>query len=159
MLKVLYFRCNSNFQQAALFVAISALALSVLNGSLMYYGIYSVNFTFDLILLFINTAAAAAVFYALYYEKASYILPFLITQIAQCALFFSLALCTVYFLLTYKRQNPSQRFDQIIMIISIAIGIGISSWAIWVAAKCYHFLRNQSETATDSSSIHRSLWR
>lgn len=60
----------------------------------------------------------------------------------------------------YEKHHITHSFtDQIIMIISIAIGIGISSWAIWVAAKCYHFLRNQSETATDSSSIHRSLWR
>uniref|UniRef100_A0A0N5AFF7 7TM GPCR serpentine receptor class x (Srx) domain-containing protein n=1 Tax=Syphacia muris TaxID=451379 RepID=A0A0N5AFF7_9BILA len=169
-----------HIKQAAVFVAVSALALSCLNGVLMCFGIYSINLTFDLIMLTINTVAGLLIFYGLYYEKQAYLIPFLVTQIAQCALFFILALCTVYFLIVQKKQNPIQRFgnefypeiqqptslilvihfNQIVMIISIAIGIVISGWAVWVITKCYHYLRNHDqESETDSYHKHHSFWR
>ncbi|VDN59265.1 unnamed protein product [Dracunculus medinensis] len=134
------------FQRATMYVAISAIILCIFNGICMCLGVYTVNFALDVIILILNAVSSLMIFYALYCEKAIFLLPFIIIQVFQCAGFFMLAIYTLVFTLTYKRQTFNRKFDQILMVISIFIGIILAGWAVWVTTKCYHYLRREKIT-------------
>uniref|UniRef100_A0AAF5Q6H9 Uncharacterized protein n=1 Tax=Wuchereria bancrofti TaxID=6293 RepID=A0AAF5Q6H9_WUCBA len=69
-----------HIKMATLYVAASALILCAFNIASICFGIYSVNFTLDVTLIIINTITATMIFYALYYEKATFLIPFIVTS-------------------------------------------------------------------------------
>uniref|UniRef100_A0A0M3I7P0 MARVEL domain-containing protein n=1 Tax=Ascaris lumbricoides TaxID=6252 RepID=A0A0M3I7P0_ASCLU len=147
-----------HIKRAAMYVAISALILSAFDCVCLAVGVYAVNLLLDVTLLVLNTAVALLIFYGLYYEKAAFLLPFIVLQIAQCAGFFILAIYTLYFTIVYKKQSFYRKFDQILMVVSIFVGIVICGWATWVCAKCYNYLRQRN--IYDVYFIpHRGFWR
>ncbi|VDN07412.1 unnamed protein product [Thelazia callipaeda] len=156
---------NVHIKQATLYVAISALLLSAFNGISMFFGVYSVNFSLDVLLLIANTITATMIFFALYYEKAVFLIPFIITSvsthffnIAECAGFCILALYTLYYTIAYKKQTFNTKVDQMIMVVTIFIGIIIAGWATFVVAKCYNYLKDQNSNS-NAVMYERCLWR
>ncbi|KAM3728159.1 Transmembrane protein [Dirofilaria immitis] len=147
-----------HIKMATLYVATSALILCAFNTVSMCFGVYSVNFLLDVILIIANTIAATIIFYALYYEKPTLLIPFIAISIAQCAGFFLLAIYTIYYTITYKKQTFNRKFDQILMTISIFVGIVISTWSWIVAAKCHNYLKEQNHNS-DTTIKERSLWK
>ncbi|VDM42156.1 unnamed protein product [Toxocara canis] len=165
-----------------MYVAISALVLCAFNGVCLCVGVYAVNFLLDIIMLVSNAIAALLIFYALYYESAAFLIPFIVVQIVQCAGFFILALYTLYFTFAYKKQTFYRKFenktkrrpvymtamffkhdlifvlDQMLMVVSIMIGIVICGWATWICAKCYNYLR-QNNAYSVYFIRDRQFWR
>ncbi|KHN74900.1 hypothetical protein Tcan_09119 [Toxocara canis] len=147
-----------HIKQATMYVAISALVLCAFNGVCLCVGVYAVNFLLDIIMLVSNAIAALLIFYALYYESAAFLIPFIVVQIVQCAGFFILALYTLYFTFAYKKQTFYRKFDQMLMVVSIMIGIVICGWATWICAKCYNYLR-QNNAYSVYFIRDRQFWR
>ncbi|VDO57875.1 unnamed protein product [Onchocerca flexuosa] len=79
-------------------------------------------------------------------------------NIVQCAGFFLLAVYTLYYTITYKKQTFNRKFDQILMTVSIFIGIIISTWSWIVAAKCHNYLKEQNQNS-GAMMKERCLWR
>ncbi|CAJ0949903.1 unnamed protein product, partial [Mesorhabditis belari] len=138
-----------HIKTATMYVGISALILSAFSTICMFFGIYSVNLWLDIILIVVNTVVAILLLIGIYYEKAWMMIPFIITEIIQCVLFFSLASYTLYYMLKFK-QDRFRRFDQILMVISIYVGIVICGSAIWAAAKCFHYLKDKEKNPSES---------
>uniref|UniRef100_A0A1I8EN71 Uncharacterized protein n=1 Tax=Wuchereria bancrofti TaxID=6293 RepID=A0A1I8EN71_WUCBA len=78
--------------------------------------------------------------------------------IAQCAGFLLLAIYTLYYTITYKKQTFNRKFDQVLMSVSIFLGIIISTWSWIVAAKCYKYLKQQNCNFNETAK-ERCLWR
>ncbi|UMM41658.1 hypothetical protein L5515_017822 [Caenorhabditis briggsae] len=93
----------------------------------------------------------------LYYDCAALLVPFIISEIAQCACFFILANYVLYYTFAFRRQKFYQKFDQMLMVISIYLGIVICIGAIWAATKCYHYLRQKAEGIYPDSG-ERCMW-
>ncbi|VDN86983.1 unnamed protein product [Brugia pahangi] len=89
-----------HIKMATLYVATSALILCAFNTASVYFGVYSVNFTLDITLTVINAITATMIFYALYYEKAIFLIPFIVTSV--CFLFFFLKKSKVIFFFKKK---------------------------------------------------------
>ncbi|EFO18481.1 hypothetical protein LOAG_10015, partial [Loa loa] len=66
---------------------------------------------------------------------------------AQCAGFLLLAIYTLYYTITYKNQTFNRKFDQVLMTVSIFIGIIISTWSWIVTAKCHNYLKQQNNNS------------
>ncbi|OZC07734.1 hypothetical protein X798_05289 [Onchocerca flexuosa] len=118
-----------HIKMATLFVATSALIVCAFNSVSMSFGIYSVNFELDIILIIANTITATMIFYGLYYEKPRLLIPFIVTSV-----------------------------HQILMTVSIFIGIIISTWSWIVAAKCHNYLKEQNQNS-GAMMKERCLWR
>ncbi|CAJ0583237.1 unnamed protein product, partial [Mesorhabditis spiculigera] len=134
-----------HIKTATMYVGISAIVLSIFSTICMFFGIYSVNLWLDIILIIVNTLVAIILLVGVYYEKAWMMIPFIVTEIAQCVIFFSLATYTLYY--TFQPDNKQdylRKFDQMLMVISIYVGIIVCGSAIWAAAKCYHFFRDKT---------------
>ncbi|KAL3991061.1 putative integral membrane protein [Acanthocheilonema viteae] len=147
-----------HIKMATFYVATSALILCGFNFVSMCFGIYSVNFMLDIILLIINTITATMIFYALYYEKPAFLIPFIVTSIAQCVGFFLLAIYTLYYTITYRKQTFNRKFDQILMTVSIFIGIIISTWSWIVTVKCYGYLKEENNSSNGMAKKRR-FWQ
>uniref|UniRef100_A0A2K6VRX3 MARVEL domain-containing protein n=1 Tax=Onchocerca volvulus TaxID=6282 RepID=A0A2K6VRX3_ONCVO len=147
-----------HIKMATLFVATSALIVCAFNAVSMSFGIYSVNFEFDILLIIANAITATMIFYGLYYEKPRLLIPFIINSILQCAGFFLLAIYTLYYTVTYKKQTFNRKFDQLLLTTSIFIGIIIATWSCIVTAKCYHYLKEQNQNS-EGMMKERCLWR
>ncbi|CAI5454586.1 unnamed protein product [Caenorhabditis angaria] len=132
-------------KRACFYVAISALIVCLFSTVCMLFGVYTVNLWLDIFLIIINTVVAIIMMFGLYYDKAALLVPFIISEITQCVLFFILANYVLYYTIVIKRQRFYQKFDQMLMVISIYLGIIVCIGAIWAATKCYHYLRQKAE--------------
>ncbi|CAB3410128.1 unnamed protein product [Caenorhabditis bovis] len=134
-----------HIKRACFYVAISALIVCAFSSGCMLFGVYTVNLWFDIFLIVLNTVVAIIMMIGLYYDKAVLLLPFIVSEIMQCAVFFFLANYVLYYTITIKRQRFYQKFDQMLMVVSIYLGIIICIGAIWAATKCYHYLRQKAQ--------------
>uniref|UniRef100_A0A0R3RL51 MASE4 domain-containing protein n=1 Tax=Elaeophora elaphi TaxID=1147741 RepID=A0A0R3RL51_9BILA len=76
----------------------------------------------------------------------------------QCAGFFLLAIYTLYYTITYKKQTFNRKFDQMLLSVSIFLGIMISTWSWIVTAKCYNYLKEHNNNS-NAMVEERCLWR
>ncbi|VDO90232.1 unnamed protein product [Haemonchus placei] len=139
------------------FVAVSALVLCLFSTGCMFFGVYSVNLWLDVILIVLNAVAAIFVLIGLYTEKPGFLIPFIVSEIVQCVGFFLLATYTLYYTIVIKRQRFYQKFDQILMIASIYLGILVCAQATWVTNRCYHYLRSR-RSRSDCNGVSHSFW-
>ncbi|VDM70406.1 unnamed protein product [Strongylus vulgaris] len=123
----------------------------------MYFGVYTVHFWLDIFLIIMNAVVAIFVLIGLYYDNPVYLIPFIVTEIGQCVGFFFLASYTLYYTIVIKRQRFYQKFDQILMIVSIYLGILICAQATWVINRCYHYLRTR-RPHPNCDDIEHSFW-
>ncbi|GMT03977.1 hypothetical protein PENTCL1PPCAC_26151, partial [Pristionchus entomophagus] len=147
--------CNGivHVKTSALFAGISALILSLFSTVCLILGVYTVNWWLDVILIIINTIVSIVMIWGLYLDSPPMIIPFIVTEIAQCAGFFMLACYVCWFTISFN-QDKFRKFDQVIMVISILIGIFIAGSAVWAAAKAYHYIvRKRARLILGSSSF------
>ncbi|CAI4226976.1 unnamed protein product [Auanema sp. JU1783] len=143
-------------KRACFYVGVSAIVLCIFSAICMVFGVYSVNFWLDVVLILLNLIVSIILMIGLYYDSANLLIPFIVSEISQCVGFFVLATYTLYYTFTFKRQRFYQKFDQMLMVISIYLGIIVCASAVWAAAKCYHYLRDKSNHNIPES---RSMWR
>uniref|UniRef100_A0A8R1E063 Uncharacterized protein n=2 Tax=Caenorhabditis japonica TaxID=281687 RepID=A0A8R1E063_CAEJA len=141
---LLYYRFICN-KRACFYVSISALVVCLFSTICMFFGVYTVNLWLDVFLIVANTVVAIIMMFGLYYDKAALLVPFIVSEITQCVCFFILANYVLYYTIVFRRQKFYQKFDQMLMVISIYLGIIICIGAIWAATKCYHYLRQKAE--------------
>ncbi|CAD6185272.1 unnamed protein product [Caenorhabditis auriculariae] len=151
------FRSDVHVKKACFYVGVSALIVCAFSTVCMFFGVYTVNLWLDIVLIILNTIVSLIMFIGLYYDMAFLILPFIVSEIFQCAAFFMLANYTLYYTITFKKQKFYQKFDQMLMVISIYLGIVICAGAVWAAAKCYHFLRKKKQ-GLYSNAGPRCMW-
>ncbi|VDL81543.1 unnamed protein product [Nippostrongylus brasiliensis] len=144
-------------KRACFYVAVSALVLCLFSAGCMFFGVYSVNLWLDIFLIVLNAVVAVLVLFGLYNEKPAFLIPFIVSEIGQCVGFFLLATYTLYYTIVIKRQRFYQKFDQMLMVVSIYLGILVCAQATWVTARCYHYLRSR-QFQNDCSDSRRSLW-
>ncbi|KAK5983635.1 hypothetical protein GCK32_007959 [Trichostrongylus colubriformis] len=97
-------------KRACFYVAVSALIVCLFSTVCMFFGVYSVNLWLDIFLIVLNAAAAVSVLIGLYTERPAFLIPFIVTVIAQCVGFFLLATYTLYYTIVIKRQRFNQKF-------------------------------------------------
>ncbi|CAO4385429.1 hypothetical protein L5515_017822 [Caenorhabditis briggsae] len=150
-------RGDVHVKRACFYVSISALVVCLFSTICMFFGVYTVNLWLDIFLIVANTVVAILMMIGLYYDCAALLVPFIISEIAQCACFFILANYVLYYTFAFRRQKFYQKFDQMLMVISIYLGIVICIGAIWAATKCYHYLRQKAEGIYPDSG-ERCMW-
>ncbi|GMR32673.1 hypothetical protein PMAYCL1PPCAC_02868, partial [Pristionchus mayeri] len=145
--------CNGivHVKTAALFAGISALILSLFSTVCLVLGVYTVNWWLDVILIIVNTIVSLLLLGGLYLDSPPMLIPFIVTEIAQCAGFFMLACYVSWFTISFK-QDKFRKFDQFIMVVSICVGIFIAGSAVWAAAKAYHYIVNKRNRLLYGSS-------
>ncbi|KAJ1362014.1 hypothetical protein KIN20_021421 [Parelaphostrongylus tenuis] len=144
-------------KRACFYVAVSALVLCLFSAVCIFFGVYSVNFYLDIALILLNAVVAIFVLIGLYGNKSAFLIPFIVSEIAQCIGFFILATYTLYYTIVIKRQRFYQKFDQILMVVSIYVGIIVCAQATWVTTRCYHYLRSR-QLLTDCNNVTYSFW-
>ncbi|CCD68814.2 MARVEL domain-containing protein [Caenorhabditis elegans] len=150
-------RGDVHVKRACFYVSISALVVCLFSTICMFFGVYTVNLWLDIFLIVANTVVAILMMFGLYYDKASLLVPFIVSEITQCVCFFILANYVLYYTIVFRRQKFYQKFDQMLMVISIYLGIVICIGAIWAATKCYHYLRQKAEGIYPDSG-ERCMW-
>ncbi|KAK6759402.1 hypothetical protein RB195_021160 [Necator americanus] len=151
------FQGTVHVKRAAFYVAVSALILCLFSSICMFFGVYSVNLWLDIFLIVMNTIVAICVLVGLYFDNPAYLIPFIVIEICQCVGFFLLATYTLYYTIAIKKQRFYQKFDQILMVVSIYLGILVCAQATWVTNRCYHYLRSRRLRPTCDDVTH-SFW-
>uniref|UniRef100_A0A0K0D7V4 7TM_GPCR_Srx domain-containing protein n=1 Tax=Angiostrongylus cantonensis TaxID=6313 RepID=A0A0K0D7V4_ANGCA len=111
----------SLLQRACFYVAVSALVLCLFSAGCIFFGVYSVNLWLDIALILLNAVAAIFVLIGLYGNKASFLIPFIVSEIAQCIGFFILATYTLYYTIVIKRQRFYQKFGMSFLLPAVNI--------------------------------------
>uniref|UniRef100_A0A914X330 Lysosomal-associated transmembrane protein 4B n=1 Tax=Plectus sambesii TaxID=2011161 RepID=A0A914X330_9BILA len=160
--------CNSiHIKTGTLIIAILAVTGPVLNFLSTAGRMQSINPDGSISSLVIGGAAVACVFYALYAQRAAFLLPFMILQAIKIIGFIALIILFIFVLAgaefpeTVRREAAGEETISIDikMIISIliafyAIIISFSLWFLWVVYKCYVFFRDQADfTINNTASV------